>query len=205
MPENVDSFGVKRLPVTLYGNPILRRKSAVIETVTPEIRDLAAQMTVTMFENETPGIGLAAPQVGVNLRLITLAVPDPSSELPPNASPGERLLGPMMPLALVNPEVVPASTKVSSCEEGCLSIPEISAEVIRPVSVMLRASTLDGRPISVECGGMLARCLQHEVDHLDGILFVDRATEFDKRQIADDLHFLEKRVLRRLKKTRATR
>jgi peptide deformylase len=86
--------------------------------------------------------------------------------------------------------------------EGCLSIPEVSGEVSRPESVVLRARTLDGEPLELECGGLLARCLQHEIDHLDGILFIDRLNEEEKREVAPLVAEIERRERRRLRRNR---
>lgn len=184
------------LPVRFCGDPVLRRQAAPVLAVTPEIRTLAEQMERTMFENDIPGIGLAAPQVGVPIRLIVLGL-DPDSggddgedeegaaPPPPRRplSPGELLLLPRMPMALINPEIVWKSPETSVVVEGCLSIPEINGPVERPARILLRASTLDGESFTLECGGLLGRCLQHEIDHLDGVLFVDRLKPEDRAKV----------------------
>jgi peptide deformylase len=185
------------LRISTYGEPVLREKSKPVGEINDEIRELAERMTTTMYENEVRGIGLAAPQVGVNLRLVTI---DTSSDDPPapNASPGELLLEPRMPLTLINPEITAASQATSVYNEGCLSIPEVAGDVVRPVAVRLKTQLLDGETIDIECGGLLARCLQHEIDHLNGILFVDRMTPEDRAEIADDLRVLERKAKKRL-------
>ena len=188
------------LEVRIYGDPVLRQKAAQIEQITPAIRALAERMTVTMYEHETRGIGLAAPQVGVSLRLVTLATVDDPAILPPNPSPGECLLCPRMPLALINPEILWRSAAADSCSEGCLSVPDIYADVVRPTTVLLQTELMDGQKISVECGGLLARCLQHEIDHLNGTFFVDRVDAETAGTIAPQLQKLEKIALKRLKK-----
>jgi peptide deformylase len=193
---------VKRMRVVTCGHPALRKRSAPIDSVTADVAELAERMIVTMFENEITGIGLAAPQVGVNIRLITVATQDPSEPLPPDASPAERMLVPRMPIALVNPEIVASSDAISTAVEGCLSIPELSGDVERPVSVTLRAGTLDGETFELECGGLLARCIQHEIDHLDGILFIDRLDDREKEELAPYVAELEKRERQRLKRSR---
>jgi len=187
---------VEPLRVRTYGDPVLRRKAPPIDQVTQEVRDLAERMIVTMHENEVRGVGLAAPQVGVSIRLITLATHDVDDPILPNASPGERMLGPRMPMALVNPEVVKVSSSMEEAVEGCLSIPEVQGGVCRPASVVVKAMTLDGELIQVECGGLLGRCLQHEIDHLDGILFVDRWREEDSVAYATELCLMETRASR---------
>ena len=193
---------VSPLQVHCYGDPVLRERSVPVESVTPEIRELAERMIVTMFQEETRGIGLAAPQIGRTIRLITLATEAEPYIPPPDASPGERMLGPQMPIALVNPEILSFSSVQATATEGCLSIPEIFGNVTRPANVRLRAMTLDGRALDIECGGMLARCLQHEIDHLDGTLFVDRWTNESAEPMLPKLEALEKRVRRKLKKRR---
>jgi len=186
---------VRGLPLRYYGDPVLRRKSEPIGQITDEIRRLAKRMIVTMHRDR--GIGLAAPQVGYNLRLITLYTRTDDADFSPGASPGERLLSPMMPLALINPEITAASEETGPYEEGCLSIPGIQADVVRPLGVMLKARLLDGSNVHVECRGLLARCLQHEIDHLDGVLFVDRVSEEDARRLEPELRALRKRLRRR--------
>ena len=166
------------------------------------MRRLAARMVVTMQENDVVGVGLAAPQVGVNIRLIVVdTCPDEDSP-PPAAplSPGEVSLNPRMPLALVNPEITWASPETTCCGEGCLSLPGVQGEVTRSARVRLNATTLDDEVIDVECGGLLARCLQHEIDHLDGVLFIDRASDEEQKAAAPLLKRMEKNELKQLAK-----
>ena len=196
-PTGTDpSTGV--MPIRVYGEEVLRGRAEPVEAVTPEVRELAQRMVATMVHDQ--GIGLAAPQVGRPLRLITLATCEPGSALPPDASPGERLLCPRMPLALVNPRVLTASESCSGFEEGCLSIPEVHGVVVRPDRVLLHASTLSGEIVQVECGGLLARCLQHEIDHLNGILFVDHLSEEAHSQVSTKLGSLAKQAARAARK-----
>ncbi|HXG16341.1 MAG TPA: peptide deformylase [Calidithermus sp.] len=142
------------LKVRRYGDPVLRRRAEPVREVTPEIRALVADMIDTMYDEV--GIGLAAPQVGVSLRLIV--VDDETSRTA---------------RALLNPVLVDQGGQVTA-EEGCLSLPGIFAPVTRAAWVHVEASDLDGRPVRVEARGLLARVFQHELDHLDGILFIDR-------------------------------
>ena len=190
--------GPRRLRVVTCGHPALRRRSEPVAAVTAEVRGLAERMIVTMLENEVVGVGLAAPQVGRNIRLIVLATHDPEKPLSPSASAGELLLGPRMPLTLVNPELIWFSAETEARSEGCLSVPELSGVVERPARVVLKASTLEGEVIQVECGGLLARCLQHELDHLDGILFLDRLRDEDRAALAAQVEALERQAKRRL-------
>jgi len=180
------------LPLAYYGDPVLKRKSQEVGAVDDDIRELAARMLVTMdVEN---GIGLAAPQVGRNLRLITVATHSPKEPLPANASVGEMLLCPQMPLVLINPQLEAVDDQLCGFDEGCLSVPELTAEVVRPVRVRLCARLLNGETVDVICGGLLARCLQHELDHLEGILFVERTAPEQQQQLELPLTALAKRT-----------
>ena len=170
--------------VVCNGHRALRKVSKPIVTVTDEVRDLASRMIVTMQENEIAGVGLAAPQVGVNIRLIVLNTCLDSQRCAPALSAGELLLNPKMPMALVNPELLSFSEQTDTEEEGCLSLPGISGHVTRPMRVLLSARTLDGETFQVECGGLLSRCLQHEIDHLDGKLFYDHLSK-EEQKVAD--------------------
>ncbi|MBI2217520.1 MAG: peptide deformylase [Candidatus Rokubacteria bacterium] len=142
------------LNVRKYGDPVLRRRGEPIREVTPEIRQLAADMIDTMYDEA--GLGLAAPQVGAALRLIVVG--------------DERGRDPR---ALVNPAITAQGGEIVA-EEGCLSIPGIFAEVARAEWVQVEAIDLDGRPVALRARGLLARAYQHELDHLDGVLFIDR-------------------------------
>ena len=142
------------LTVRKYGDPILRRRAEPVSEVTPEIRAILHDMIDTMYCEV--GVGLAAPQVGISLRL--MVVDD------------EKGRGPR---ALVNPEIVDQGGRVVA-EEGCLSIPGIFAPVARAEWVRLAAQDEEGQPVTVETKGLYARVIQHEMDHLDGVLFIDR-------------------------------
>ncbi len=147
------------LPIHLLGSPVLREASAPIAEVTEEVRRLVDDMFETMDAAE--GVGLAANQIGQALRV---AVVD---------ADGERF-------AMINPMIVEASGKASE-EEGCLSIPEVYAEVTRPERVVLEATGRDGTRYRLEADGLKARAIQHEIDHLDGILFLDRLSPMKRR------------------------
>ena len=167
--------------VYTIGAPVLRENAAPVAVVDDNIRQLAFDMFEAMrFFN---GIGLAAPQYGHSLRLVVIDVPQEES----TGSAGEALLLPRMPLALVNPEIIMSSGENVSRDEGCLSVPGVYAPVARPERVVLRAQILDGEFIEIECGGLLGRCIQHELDHLDGKLFTDRLTSGDARKVRGDL------------------
>lgn len=141
--------------IRVLGDPVLREKSKEVPQVTPNIQKLIDDMADTMYDAD--GIGLAAPQVGILKRVIVVDV-------------GEGLLG------LVNPEVVLAEGEQTG-PEGCLSIPGVQATVTRANHVIVKGLNRDGEPVVVDAEGLLARCLLHEIDHLDGILFLDRVTD----------------------------
>jgi peptide deformylase len=145
----------------------LRLISKKVEKVTAEVRKLADNMLETMYE--APGIGLAAIQIGVPQRLITMDLA--KKEGPPN------------PLVFINPEVVWSSEEKSTYEEGCLSIPEYYEEVERPAKVRVRFTDLDGKVHEEEAEGLFATCIQHEIDHLNGVLFVDHLSKLKRDRV----------------------
>ncbi len=171
--------------VYTVGAAVLKEIAQPVVAVTEEIRQLASEMLKAM--RVFNGIGLAAPQYGKSLRLVVFDVPADNS----TGTPGEEYLLPRMPLAVINPEIVASSKQMIKREEGCLSVPDIYAPVIRPATVVFRAQTLDGEFLEFECGGLLGRCIQHELDHLDGFLFTDRLTAEDERSIRGDLNRLK--------------
>ena len=152
-----------KLEILHYPDPRLRNRAEPVETVDDEVRRLVDDMLETMYD--APGIGLAAIQVNVPRRVIVVDVSEDKSQ----------------PLALVNPRVVEADGEVVT-EEGCLSVPGIYETVTRPEHVRVEALNRDGEPISFEAEGLLAVCIQHEIDHLDGKLFVDYLSQL-KRQL----------------------
>ena len=180
----------KHLDVRTIGDKVLRRKAEAVPAITAEIRALAESMNRAMQKFD--GIGIAAPQVGVSLRLVVFDVPFPGDRDKRELSPGEAALLPLMPLAVVNPEIVASSSTLSEYDEGCLSVPGIFAPVVRPERVVLRAALLDGTVIQYECGGLLGRCVQHELDHLDGVLFPDRVAPAELEKVQNELDELER-------------
>lgn len=155
-----------KLPILLYGSPIIRKKSLPVQNLDEAIQKLIDDMVETMYA--APGVGLAAPQVGELVRVIVL-------------NPSERQ-DPKSLMAIINPELVQAEGEVVA-EEGCLCIPDLREEVSRSERVLVRGYDRKGREIEVEGTGLLARILQHEIDHLEGILFIDRLSPA-KRDIA---------------------
>ena len=187
------------LEITKYGNPILRQKGAVIEKITPDIKKLIADMFETMHERH--GVGLAAQQIGKALQLTVIDVrgagEDRPSTLELNGKPAE--LDAIMPLVLINPEIKPDGEPVAG-GEGCLSFPEIFGEIARPEFVDVKALNEKLKPITFRAGGLLARAIQHETDHLNGILFIDRMSKKVKEEIRDELDALQKATKAQLQK-----
>jgi peptide deformylase len=177
------------LPITKYGHPVLRKKGERIETITPEIKQLIADMFETMAENH--GVGLAAQQVGRALQLTVIDVGDITdrpSTLELKGEPAE--VKSIMPLVLINPEITPAGEPVKG-GEGCLSFPEIYADIERPGVVDVKGLDARGQPIEFRCGGLLARAVQHEADHLNGLLFIDRMDKQTKAELKAELDELQ--------------
>ena len=151
-------------------NPILRQKAKKVTTYNAALRALADDMAATM--REAPGVGLAAPQVAVSLRLIVVEyAEEPAEGAEPKEEPKPRLY------RVINPEITKAGEELVNGVEGCLSIPGYSGEVPRHQWVHVKGFNLQGKPIKIKAEGWLARIFQHEIDHLDGVLFIDRATK----------------------------
>jgi peptide deformylase len=152
-------------PMRLLGDPVLRTPAVPVAEIDAGLRALIADMFDTMYNED--GVGLAGPQVGVGLRVIVVDPHEPDSA----------------PLALVNPVITWSSEALERGEEGCLSIPGLREMVERPVAVTVEALDRDGVPLRLEAEGLLARILQHEVDHLDGILFLDRLSPLKRKML----------------------
>ena len=179
--------------IVVNGHPALRQLSTPVEIIDDETRALAENLIRSLLESEVPGVGLAAPQIGVNRRMIVVKTTDDKGRVAPDALPGELLLGPLMPVVLVNPEIVAHSEETVCEEEGCLSLPGVSGKVTRWKTVTLHAKLIDNQELTVECGGLLSRCLQHEIDHLDGKLFYDRISPEEQKQAAPIMRKLARR------------
>ena len=182
------------LPILQYGDPILRAKGKRIDEIDDRIRELAANMLETM--HAAHGVGLAAQQVGEALQLTVLdisAVEDRPSMLKLDGTDVDPKTA--MPLILINPEIeLLGETEVGV--EGCLSFPEITGDIERAQSVRVRAQTLEGDSFEFEAGGLLARAIQHEHDHLHGILFIDRMRSAAKAALSSRLRRLQKEARR---------
>ena len=168
------------LDLFYYGHPVLRSKGRRIEKITPSIERLAEQMVEAMYEYD--GCGLAAQQIGSSLQLavldVVVAMKDRPSKAWMNGKP--IALENFMPMVLINPEIIPVGSKTSTDDEACLSLPEIYGKVKRPARIKLRYQSLEGEQLELEAEGLLARAAMHEVDHLNGILFVDRLSPVAK-------------------------
>ncbi len=162
--------------VLKYPDRRLAEKSVAVAEVTPEIRQLAEDMLETMYAND--GIGLAAPQVGELIRLVVIDISGPEQR--------------SEPMALVNPTLELDGEEVES-EEGCLSVEEYRSQVKRASRVRLKAADLEGNPVELEAEGTLAVCLQHECDHLDGVLFIDRISRLKRSLYASKVKKWQKR------------
>ncbi len=178
------------LEIRTYGDPVLRQKGRRIERVTDDIRQLADDMVETMVE--AGGVGLAAQQIG---RAIQLTVIDtrPSDRPWIFTAMDGQVIDPdkAMPLVLLNPTLHNPRGEEKGVE-GCLSVPEISADIVRAEVVEVHADSLQGGPIVFQCSGLLARCVQHEVDHLQGILFIDRMDAATRAALSGQLKRLQK-------------
>ncbi len=162
-------------PILIHPDPRLKKVCDPVALITPEVRQLAADMLETMYD--APGIGLAAPQVGVTKRIIVMdCIKD----------------GPPEPIVLVNPQILWSSEDVTTYEEGCLSIPEQYAEVKRPAEVQVRWTDLDGKTQERQFAGLWATCVQHEIDHLDGKLFIDYLGPLKRQMITRKMEKLKR-------------
>jgi peptide deformylase len=154
-------------PLIILPDPVLRQQSRPIEQVDAEVLRLADDMLETMYD--APGIGLAAVQVGVPRRMLVIDVSRDDEE--------------KKPVVFINPEILKVSDDVSAYEEGCLSIPDYYAEVERPASLTMRYIDRDGKQQTIDADGLLATCLQHEIDHLNGILFIDHISRLKREMV----------------------
>jgi peptide deformylase len=186
-----------KLAIRQYGDPVLRAKGKRLEQIDNRIRGLAADMIETM--HGANGVGLAAQQIGEALQLTVLDISQ-VEDRPSRVKLNGQDIDPRsaMPLVLINPEIeLDIETEVGT--EGCLSFPEISGEVARAKSIVARAQRLDGEKIEIEASGFLARAIQHEVDHLNGILFIDRMSSAAKATLSSRLKRLRKETQRGVK------
>ena len=154
-------------PLIILPDPVLRQLSQPVETLDADVRRLADDMLETMYD--APGIGLAAIQIGVPRQMLVI---DVSKE-------GEE----KQPLVFINPKILTTSDERSVYEEGCLSIPDYYAEVERPATITVEYIDLDGKKLTAKADGLLATCLQHEIDHLNGVLFIDHISKLKREMV----------------------
>jgi peptide deformylase len=164
-------------PLVIIPDTKLRLVSEPVKEITSEIRRLADDMLDTMYD--APGVGLAAIQIGVPIRMVTMDVSKSEDE--------------HQPMVLINPEIVWASEEKRVYEEGCLSIPEYYEEVERPDRVRFRYLNLQGEMIEQDADGLLATCVQHEIDHLDGVLFIDHLSKLKRDRVMNKFKKAAKR------------
>lgn len=170
------------LQLHYYGDPVLREKARRFETVTDDVARLAADMIDMMRSSE--GVGLAAQQIGQARAICVIEVPEEMDK----TEQGERLNpGLDMPMALLNPEIINFSRKTDTREEGCLSFPEIRGNIDRSSEITVRYMDLDGKARELTAKGFLARVIQHEVDHLNGVLFIDRMSPAKRFALSNKL------------------
>jgi peptide deformylase len=178
------------LKIVKYADPVLRAKGAKVEKIDDKIRQLAADMLDTM--RDANGVGLAAQQVGAPIQLAIVDVMDDEERPSTMSIDGKPCdLEEWMPMIFVNPTLELSKQKEIGTE-GCLSFPEVTEEIVRAASVKAHLQLLDGRKISFEATGLLARALQHEVDHLNGILFIDRMNSATKASLAGRLKRMQR-------------
>lgn len=174
------------LELVVYPDPVLRRKAADVPAVDDLVRAVAARMIQVMQKED--GVGLAAPQVGVPWRIFVADVPATDGRSttsdPPTATNG--------PVVYINPRLTRFTGAPEPDEEGCLSLPDIRGDVLRPPQATLTALGLDGVPFTASAGGLLARCWQHEIDHLDGVLIIDRMTQMSRLRNRSRVRDLER-------------
>ncbi len=177
------------LKVVKYGSPVLRKKGARVETITPDIKKLIDDMFETMYAYK--GVGLAAQQIGQPVQITVIdvrGVTDRPSTMEIKGKPVD--VEEHMPLALINPELTLVGEPVAG-PEGCLSFPEVFADITRPQFVDVKAMNEKGKMIEFRAGGLLSRAVQHEWDHLHGILFIDRMEKKTKEELRPDLEDIQ--------------
>lgn len=168
------------LPIYVAPHPVLKKPAEPVATVTDEIRTLVKDMFETMYA--TRGIGLAAPQIGQSVRVLVMDVEQNGDQGEDEEAEDDASKAPTpgKPIAVINPEIVWTSDEMNTYEEGCLSIPGQYADVERPEKVRVKYLDENGAAKEMEADGLLATCLQHEIDHLDGILFVDHISSLKR-------------------------
>lgn len=178
------------LPIVHFNSPVLRKKGVKVEKFDAALAQLAGNMVDTM--HEAHGIGLAAQQIGEALQLCVVDLRETDADFAWEYDGGRPPLEIFMPLVVVNPELKIVAEPTTSYEEGCLSFPEIRGDVVRPDEITVKFQDVSGVPHTLRCNGLLARCLQHEHDHLQGILFIDRMAKDVLAALDPELKALKK-------------
>ena len=163
------------LEILTYPDSVLRKKADDVETITDDYHQLIEEMAEAMYDDD--GVGLAAPQIGVSKQVIVV-------------DGGEGFM------ALFNPEIIKTGDDTDTVEEGCLSLPGIRVQVERPTQITLRVLNVKGETVQLEIEGLMARIFQHEIDHLNGILIIDRVSSINRSLLKSKLRKLEKEALR---------
>lgn len=158
-----------QLPIVQYPDPRLAAKAEPVTVFDDKLKQLAADMAETMYA--APGVGLAANQIGQLIRMVVIDISDEKNDLH----------------VLVNPQITVRSEEIKECEEGCLSLPGLYEKVKRPSFVTVKAQDLDGKPFELECDELLSVCVQHELDHLDGLVFIDHLSQLKKSRAVTKL------------------
>lgn len=193
MSTDLTQVDPAKLRIELYPTEVLRTKASPVSEIDESMRAIAARMIELM--RGAQGIGLAAPQVGLPIRLFVAHVPpDPEADDP--AELGEVPESCDEPQVFFNPEIVEFSRDLEPYDEGCLSLPGITGEVNRPSTVTMRAMDAQGNPVEVRATGLLARCWQHEIDHLDGVLILDKMSQMSRLKNRARIKSMEKAAKR---------
>ncbi len=169
-----EAVNIMKLNLVYYGKDILSQVAEDVQDIDDEVISTIDSMFKVMYKEK--GIGLAAPQVDLNRRIIVI---DPGDDA-------------RHKIALINPVILESSDKTEPYEEGCLSLPGLNADVIRPSEILLRAVNVKGKNVEIEAGGIMARVIQHEIDHLNGILFIDRIEKFVRDEMKSELKKIKK-------------
>jgi peptide deformylase len=186
------------LKIVHYNDPILRKKGAPVTAFNAALRKLAAEMTETMHAAE--GIGLAAQQVGHAIQLCVIDLRPAEAKFRWSYDGARLPLELFMPLAVVNPEVLAVPEPETVYEEGCLSFPQIRGDIYRPDEITVKFKDVTGHAHVLQCDGLLSRCVQHEVDHINGVLFIDRMEKDVLALLEPELKALRKRTREAAKK-----
>jgi peptide deformylase len=180
------------LPIVHFNSPVLRKKGVKVAQFDAALARLAQNMVETM--HEAHGIGLAAQQIGEALQLCVVDLRETDADFAWEYDGARPPLELFMPLTLVNPELTLVPEPTTSYEEGCLSFPEIRGDVVRPDEITVRFQDVAGTPHTLRCNGLLARCVQHEYDHLQGVLFIDRMAKDVLAVLEPELKALKKQT-----------